>query len=71
MCDCVVGCTCVCGSCPVPVPASHGILLLNVDSWGGGWDGGTPAYSSTKRFVTDGAHSEWELSNMNPHRQKK
>lgn len=39
--------TCACGSRSVPVPSSHCILLLNVDGWSGGWDGGTPAYSST------------------------
>lgn len=53
---CVVGLlvsTCACGSGSVPVPSSHGVLLLNVDGWGGGWDRGTPAYSSTQRFVTD------------------
>lgn len=40
--------TCACGRRSVPVPSSHCILLLNVDSGGGGGYWGTPACLSEK-----------------------
>lgn len=40
--------TCACGRRSVPVPSSHCILLLNVDSGGGGGYWGAPACLSEK-----------------------
>lgn len=41
--------TCACGRRSVPVPSSHCILLLNVDSGGGGGSWGTPACLGEKK----------------------